>query len=255
MDTEKKRLILVADDEPVNKKLFAILLDKLGYGFIFAEDGEEAVQMAKDNEPELIFMDIRMPKMNGYDAAKKLRELGFEIPIIAVTAENVHDNHEKCQNAGINDLVIKPFKLSEIEMMLNKWLNKALTSDSTEKQSIFFQTINSVFDAEEMLNTFMDNEEVAIPLLSRFIERSINQLENIKTFVKTGDWESIRRDAHMIRGASLTMGGLELGQAAAILEEAAKEVRKDEINSAYIAVCKALEDFKKEVDEFISARS
>ncbi|GAB1481999.1 hypothetical protein MASR2M78_08140 [Treponema sp.] len=78
--------ILVVEDHPVNQRLFALILDKLGYESVIASDGLEALEAADKDAFQLIFMDIQMPRLNGYETTEKLREAGFAAPIIAVTA-------------------------------------------------------------------------------------------------------------------------------------------------------------------------
>jgi signal transduction histidine kinase/CheY-like chemotaxis protein/HPt (histidine-containing phosphotransfer) domain-containing protein len=123
--TAGKPLVLVAEDHPVNQKLLLIILEKLGCGFIPAEDGLDALDKAGAFPVDLVFMDIQMPRMNGYEAAQKLRERGFTKPIIAVTASALPDEKAQCLKAGINDILLKPFKRSDIEALLRQWLPTA----------------------------------------------------------------------------------------------------------------------------------
>ena len=116
-------------------------------------------------------------------------------------------------------------------------------------------TENKAFDAEEMLDTFMNNEEMALPLLSHFVERTKSQLEEFPALKIAEDWETARRYAHMIRGAALSMGGSELGKAAIRLEKASLAETKDDVNGAYLAVCNAYDRYKIEALKFISDRT
>ncbi|WP_411044534.1 response regulator [Treponema sp. TIM-1] len=117
-----KPLVLIAEDHPVNQKLLMMILEKLGYGFIPADDGLDALNKAGSFPVDLVFMDIQMPRMNGYEAAQKLREQRFTKPIIAVTASVLPDEGAQCLKSGINDILLKPFKRSDIEGLLRKWL-------------------------------------------------------------------------------------------------------------------------------------
>jgi signal transduction histidine kinase/CheY-like chemotaxis protein/HPt (histidine-containing phosphotransfer) domain-containing protein len=121
----EKAPVLIVEDHPVNQKLFAIIMDKLGYPSVLANDGLEALEKAPAHPVSLVFMDIQMPRMNGYEAAAKLRETGFGKPIIAVTASALQDEWERCRQAGMNDILLKPFKRPDIQAMLEKWLKNA----------------------------------------------------------------------------------------------------------------------------------
>jgi signal transduction histidine kinase/DNA-binding response OmpR family regulator/HPt (histidine-containing phosphotransfer) domain-containing protein len=121
-NTAGKPLVLIAEDHPVNQKLLTMILEKLGYGSIPAEDGFEALDKAGAFPVDLVFMDIQMPRMNGYEAAQKLRERGFAKPIVAVTASALPEEDTRCLQAGIDDILRKPFKRSDIEVLLRKWI-------------------------------------------------------------------------------------------------------------------------------------
>ncbi len=121
-DLGLKPRVLVVEDHEVNQKLFAMILEKLECDTVIANDGVEALRAVALHDFTVIFMDIQMPRMNGYEAARHLRERGFARPIIAVTAGVLEDEKKRCLDAGMNDILIKPFKRSDIEAMLRKAL-------------------------------------------------------------------------------------------------------------------------------------
>lgn len=270
---QNKPLILVADDQQLNQKLISLIIGKLGYDSILAGDGEDAVEKAKIYKPVLIFMDIQMPKMNGCEAAEKLRALGFSMPIIAVTAADLPDESENCFNAGMNGVLFKPAKKADIEKTLGKWLgggesSAALGAEKTvsaqsETSGVFSaeETVSvqsetsGVFNAEEMLSNFMNNKKLVTPLLSRFISRTREQLKNMPNPESGSAGEDALRNIHMIRGAAFTMGGAELGKAAAALEKAYAGAAEGEISAAYFELLAAFGDFTKEAEEFIRGGS
>jgi signal transduction histidine kinase/CheY-like chemotaxis protein/HPt (histidine-containing phosphotransfer) domain-containing protein len=127
-----KPLVLIAEDHPVNQKLFAMIVEKLGFPCIVAGDGQDALEKALTHPVSLVFMDIQMPRMNGYEATGHLRKQGFKNPIIAVTASAFADEREHCLSIGIDDILIKPFKKPDIEKTLFKWLKKAEAAADTE---------------------------------------------------------------------------------------------------------------------------
>jgi len=120
--------ILLAEDNPVNQKLAKMVLTKAGYQVEVASNGQEAVEKyAKAPEAfDLIFMDIQMPQMDGMKATKAIREKGFDtIPIVAMTANAMKGDREKCLEAGMDDYITKPIKREFVFEMLEKWvLNK-----------------------------------------------------------------------------------------------------------------------------------
>ena len=243
---DEKQNILVSDDQPMIRDLFSIVLGKLGYHTVFACDGEEALEKVENNEFSLVFMDIMMPKMDGYTAAKRLRERGFKKPIIAVTANSLESECEACIKAGMNEVLLKPVKPAAIEKLLKKWIDNV----QIEKAAT-----NSVFDIADALDTFLNNKEAFLPVLTRFVERTAAQLEAFPLLEKAADWDNAVREAHTMKGAAFTMGGAELGEAAYLLEKAYRDAVKDEMTKAYTLVCEAFGRYKKEADEYIERES
>jgi len=254
LENETKPVILIADDEPVNQKVLSLILGKLGCAFAIASNGEEAVEKAKSAEPALAFFDIMMPKMNGFEAARKLRSLGYKKPIIAVTATFLSEDEGKCKESGINDVLIKPIKFLEIQKTLEKWLvpgeePKAFGSAFDPAASTASEP--RLFNAGEMLDSFMNETEIVMPLLSRFLERTSSQLEDFPALKAAGDWTTARRNAHIIKGAAGTMGGAELGKAADVLEKACINASAKEAETAYPHLVETFAKYKKEAENFI----
>jgi len=125
--------ILLAEDNPVNQKLAVKLLTKAGYNVEVTNNGRETVErfIAEPKKHDIILMDIQMPELNGLDATKILREKGFtRVPIVAMTANAMKGDREKCLQAGMNDYISKPIKREVVFEMLRKWVieNTSYTS-------------------------------------------------------------------------------------------------------------------------------
>ncbi|MCP4578876.1 MAG: response regulator [Deltaproteobacteria bacterium] len=119
--------ILLVEDNPVNQKLAKIMLTKAGYQVAVANNGKEAVEryMASPKDFDLIFMDVQMPKMDGLEATKAIREKGFDtIPIVAMTAHAMKGDREKCLKAGMDDYITKPIKRELVFEVIEKWVFK-----------------------------------------------------------------------------------------------------------------------------------
>lgn len=126
--------VLVAEDVLPNQIIAKKLLTNMGIQVAVANDGEEAVAAYKENNFDLIFMDCRMPEMDGYDATQAIRDIeqkdnATPIPIIALTANASTDDQTLCINVGMNDVVTKPFKRSDLSICLQQWLPDAVVSD------------------------------------------------------------------------------------------------------------------------------
>lgn len=117
--------ILVVDDYIDNQELAKTLLEKMECEVDVAEDGLEAVEMVKESNYDAVFMDVQLPELDGYGATKLIREAeGDEkhTPIIALTANALEGDKEKCLKAGMDDYLAKPFRGEDIEMVLSKFL-------------------------------------------------------------------------------------------------------------------------------------
>lgn len=115
--------VLVAEDSKANQILMKKLLERSGLEVILAANGKEALQqIIKNKEFDLVFMDMEMPVMNGYQATEILRKQGIDIPIIALTANALEGDREKCLSAGCDDYLSKPIKAEDLSAVLEKFL-------------------------------------------------------------------------------------------------------------------------------------
>ncbi|MCP4154840.1 MAG: response regulator [bacterium] len=116
--------ILMAEDNALNQKLARFMLTKAGYGLNIVNNGREAVEAysGAPGDYDLIFMDVQMPVMNGFEATEEIRRLGFDkVPIIAITAQTMKGDREKCLDVGMNDFISKPIKRATVFKMVKKW--------------------------------------------------------------------------------------------------------------------------------------
>lgn len=114
--------VLVAEDNPSNQKLASILLQKLGLEVTMVEDGQAAVQKATAEAFDVILMDMQMPVMNGYDATRQLRAAGCKTPIIALTANAMMGDEEKCISAGCDAYLSKPIDRTKLGELINRYI-------------------------------------------------------------------------------------------------------------------------------------
>ncbi len=122
--------ILLAEDNPVNQKLATLILTKAGYQVQATGNGRETVETFS-GDPErfdLILMDIQMPEMDGLEATRTIRDLGYgDIPIVAMTANAMKGDREICLEAGMNDYITQPIKREIVFEIIEKWLYRKLT--------------------------------------------------------------------------------------------------------------------------------
>jgi CheY-like chemotaxis protein len=116
--------ILVVEDEPLNLLLISEVLRKMGVEVVTAGDGCEAMDKLIEHDPSMIFMDVNMPEMDGFMATELIRKLTTQhrnVPIVALTADAMPEDKERCLESGMNDYLSKPFRLEEIHAVIKKY--------------------------------------------------------------------------------------------------------------------------------------
>ncbi len=119
----KGKTILVVDDNELNSKLLQRLIEPTGAKVIIATDGKPAIEAClKNQDINIIMMDIQMPEMDGYEATKTIKSIRPEVPVIAQTAYFVNEERQKMQDAGCDEYISKPIRRNELLELLNKYL-------------------------------------------------------------------------------------------------------------------------------------
>ncbi len=241
--------ILVAEDHKVNQILFKTILENIGHNVDIANNGLEAVEAVKLKSYDIIFMDVQMPEMNGYEATVAIRKLGSKTPIIAVTASAIKGEKEKCISVGMSDFLTKPFKKRDLVPVLEKWLTGTDTSDSylpPAGSSPGYSDLE-IFDFSQAVEVFMGKEDIVINLLSDFIEKVEKQIEEMYEYCESNRFDELRQAAHSIKGGSSNLYINRLSSAAKDLEFAALEKKSDCRN--------ILDTLKEEFNRFLTVNS
>ena len=120
----KGRKILLVEDNPVNQTVIDAMLSSLGYEVSMVSDGAQAIHRANTEAFTAILMDCRLPIIDGYEATRQIRQLSgcTDVPIIALTANALQGDREACLQAGMNDYLAKPFKRTDLEQILRRWV-------------------------------------------------------------------------------------------------------------------------------------
>ena len=240
--------ILLVEDNPTNQKVALAMLQKLGWHADVAVNGLEAIRALKHIPYDLVLMDCQMPEMDGFAATRRIRELeagsskleaGYSsafrlppsafphIPIIAMTANAMQGDRERCQDAGMDDYIAKPVQPKDLAEKIDRWLHGTglgktmadpvaggatmIAGPDTETQEVFRWS--------ELLDRLMGDTELAHAIVEGFIDDIPGQISKLKGFVQSGDTAAATRQAHTIKGASANVGAAALREAAYKLEE------------------------------------
>ncbi len=225
--------LLLAEDNPVNQKVAAKMLERLGYRVEVANNGLEALEALERNSYAAVLMDVQMPEMDGYEATAEIRRReegqGRRTSIIAMTANAMQGDREKALSAGMDDYVPKPVKPEKLEAALERWVpqESELQREASALQSED-GTIEQVAEEDPLDRSVLAGlrglqEEGEPDILGELIELFLTdvppQLIALREAAQSGDARSVERIAHTLKGSCGNMGAVRMGAICAELEE------------------------------------
>ncbi len=259
---------LVAEDIVANQMVIKRLLEKAGAEVAVVNDGVEAVQQAQSKSFDLIFMDMMMPNMNGYEATKAIRKAGMTMPIVALTADAMKGDDKKCLEAGCNDYMAKPIERKKLYEMLDKYLSPASkVADDSVVESIdaieeeVDELNRSVSDAAIESNEVIidwavlvdrigdDDEEFIKDVVGCWLEDNQNRVTALAKAVETADADEMHILAHTIKGSAATISADSLREAAYQLDTAVKEKKLENAQAIFAEIEKEFEKVKSYVSQ------
>jgi PAS domain S-box-containing protein len=214
----QKRRLLLAEDNPVNQKVVTRQLDKLGFACDIANNGLEAILKLEQQPYPIIIMDCQMPDMDGYEATRQIRAranhpgpLQGRTPyIIALTANAMMGDRDKCLNAGMDDYVTKPVRLEILSVAIEKaWGHiNAKPAETFERKTLdpALEPLNQPNDYERFWELAGGNREGHQELRELFCEQTTKQLQTLSEALARKDTSLAQRIAHTAAGSSATCG-------------------------------------------------
>jgi PAS domain S-box-containing protein len=216
--------ILVVEDNPVNMNVVLMELSELGLNADPVANGKEAVEACARKNYDLILMDCQMPEMDGWHATKEIRAKennGKYVPIIALTAQALKGDRERCQQVGMDDYLSKPIDFVELEQVLRRWLPVAPASEDVRISVVeSFGPDTCENDAKGMLKRLQQKYGAARSknLVDIFVQSSDSLLSDLASAVGKADAQVMRRCAHELVGSCLVLGVDVMGKAARQIE-------------------------------------
>jgi len=224
--------VLVVEDNIVNQKVAARFLERLGCTVRVAEDGEEGVKACLAERFDIVLMDLQMPVMDGLTATQRIRESeqGRRTPIIALTANAMRGDQERCENAGMDGFLTKPIEVERLRDVLAKFgMADSTTNAATHPTVAEFVDADAVIEESHAppVNLGRINEitggdaEFAQELVATFIESGESQLQEVTAAIALLDRAALARAAHKLKGACANVYAHELLATALLLESVA----------------------------------
>ncbi|MBK9440434.1 MAG: CHASE domain-containing protein [Comamonadaceae bacterium] len=232
-----RRLVLLAEDNETNSDVLMEQLRLLGYAAVLAADGRQALAQWRTGRFDLLLTDCHMPQMDGFELTQTIRSsepAGTHLPIIAVTANAMQGEVERCLACGMDDYLSKPLRLRELGPMMAKWLphNTAAVPGTPGAASSPWFTINSraptalaVWDTSRLGQMIGDNQALYTQLLGKFLLNAAGQVQSIQTGAASGEPAALAEVievAHKLKSAARTVGADLLGDLCQQIESACK---------------------------------
>src|ERR1017187_242983 len=220
-------LILLAEDHPVNQLVLTAMLGRLGLAAQAVSDGAQAIQALQSKKYDLVLMDCQMPEVDGYEATRRIRNpatgaLNPRVPIVAVTANAMPGDREKCLRHGMDDYLSKPIEPEAVLQVLARWLGqpKAMVKAPPAKKALSPPRDN-VFDRTGLVKRLGGNRGLADRLVQEFLADTPSQLCILRRHLEESDAPSARRQAHKLKGAAANLSADTLRAVAFQAEQAA----------------------------------
>ncbi len=256
---EQGQLILIAEDNITNQDVIRRQLGLLGYACEITSDGAQALSAWHNGTYGALLTDCHMPNMDGFQLSQEIRkaETGDQqrLPIIAITASVLHDDGQRCLDAGMDDYLSKPLEMDKLDAALRKWMpsdsspsqqnpaNRAALQDNDTN------TPATVIDSRALKDIFGDDDATFKEILSEFLEPSEEIVTEIMLSYGNRDAGSIGSGAHKLKSSARAIGANELADICAELESAGKNADWERIDSGI----QKLPDRIKSVIDYIEA--
>lgn len=237
--------ILVAEDSTDNQQLIKLLLTKAGAKVSFADNGLIAVKKAESESFDIVLMDMNMPEMDGFEATQLLRSRGYTRPILALTANAMTDDKERCMAIGCNEHLSKPIDRSKMIKAIAFFSGKALQNETNEFLNASDTTEDDSAEKNDaIISLYVDDPDIA-SLLEGYVDRLNSQIEEMYTALSNMQFVELQRLAHIMKGSGGNYGYPMLTLVAKDLEDAAKA--KDVATSrsaleAIVALCRSIQN-------------
>lgn len=264
MNTEftKNIKVLIAEDSDVNRMVVKKHIEKIGFQYVFVENGQECINTLKENLYDIILMDMQMPVMDGFQATEYIRNQFNEekknIPIISMTADVTSEAVESYKKAGVNDVLKKPFNTEELKFKIISVLNSTLTvskenNEITDNKSSEFQYIDLTY-----LREMADGDESFIEnMIQVFVDMTPDVLQNLKNASNNKDWAEVRAITHKFSPQLNFVGIKSIISTVEKVEQWSKNIENTEIipekiteiinttEKALVELTKVLENYKQ----------
>jgi CheY-like chemotaxis protein len=227
-DRPSRGHVLLAEDYPVNQVVAIRMLERSGYRVDAVNNGREAIEALSRTSYGAVLMDVQMPEMDGYEATAEIRrreESGRHTPIIAMTADAMEGDRERALAAGMDDYLAKPVQREQLDAVLQRWIphpdqeslvqkNDEATGASEDAPALDLSVLESRRGPQR------DGEPDKLArIVGLFIDDVPLRLDELRQAVERGEAHKVEETAHMLKGGSGYMGGVQMAKICAEIQE------------------------------------
>jgi PAS domain S-box-containing protein len=237
--------ILLAEDNEINQKMAKVLLTRQGHAVDVARNGKEAVEASTHCDYDLIFMDVQMPGMDGFEATRNIRTLegnNRHTPIIAMTAYAMPEDRDRCLTVGMDDYLSKPLSPAKVFEVIEHWgyLLKAAPTPRFEMPIEEAADPTAPLDMEHALSRFSNDQEFFFLLLKDFLLAIPEKMSIMQEALQQHDFEKLSRQAHNLKGVASNFSAMELSSLSNQLDLAGRAQNEEEALKIYTTMGEAV---------------
>jgi len=247
--------ILVVEDDEASQYVAQTLLESLQCPARIASNGQEALELIRSEEFDLVLMDCELPEMDGYETTRRIRQmLEQHIPVIAMTASTMSSDRQRCFDAGMDDILPKPFAKSALNDVLCKWLSPqpAANAERTLAERVAALPVLDTVVFEELRESLHWQLPPLRKIYASFRESA---QETAEVVTAPGSSELAGRRLHSLQGSAGLVGARQVEHLAAWLTQALKEKKQQEQAEALPLLRESLRRFEQELDSRLEAIS
>lgn len=246
--------ILIVEDDDQGQRMLKLILSKTGHNLKFEFNGVDAVQSVKSEDFDLVLMDIQMPQMGGLEATRLIREWekGKKHTAIVGLTAIPESEHRNCIQAGMDDVIAKPINMEILHEVFKACSEQKRVKIKKTTASPNVQSAHpSVLDAQGAIKRFAGDQENYTKLLDEFVLSLSGKFESLVNDFQTGNWKSLSKHAHNLKGLSANFGASDLARKAFELDQCINENRRDEARQRLDEIDISIQNLRVEVLSFL----
>jgi CheY-like chemotaxis protein len=250
MPADRRRRVLVVEDNPVNQAVGVAILAKLGYGAEVVGNGRQAVEAVVLGDYGAVLMDCQLPVLDGYEATAEIRRregTKRHTPVIAMTAAALPENRERCLAAGMDDYIAKPVLVGDVESVLSRWFGGEVTTRTVAGSADWAESAAGVLDPDRwaelgQLDSAGNGSALLDRLVDCFLASASADLVSMHAAVQHGDTTAMTDFGHRLKGAAATLGSAGLVNLCQELEALASA---DDLTPVRELLCRLEDEFAR----------